>query len=384
MITSNQQNLSTLNWHTNIEAGTKIIIGRGAIQELPNALSGISAGKNILILTQNDFFNDAIKHLESQLEAQGKLIHVLKLPDGEDCKSIEQLTEIWNVLHKFKFARNDSLAAVGGGSLCDVAGFAASTYLRGINLVCVPTTLLSQVDAAIGGKTAINLRHGKNLAGTFYFARAVLVDVDTLASLPQRQFRSGLAEVIKCSLLEKTIAEETQYSPAGKPLFDVLKDTTAQLAWNHPALPDIIARCINMKLAVVAKDPLESDLRRCLNLGHSLGHALETASNFTLSHGEAVTIGMVFALHIAVARKQLSKENEAAVLTLIKAAGLPVAIPPEIQLEDIVEALFHDKKREGKSIKLVLPAGELGEVGFDEAYEMKDFEPLLRHFYLQQ
>jgi 3-dehydroquinate synthase len=369
-----------LNWHSSLEVNTRLIIGKGGLSKLTDLLSQIHAGKKVVLLKQPQIFIQEIERMKSALHAEGLSAHILEIPDGEDCKSVHCLLQIWNMLHELKFTRQDTIVAIGGGSLTDVAGFAAATYLRGINLVTIPTTLLAQVDAAIGGKTAINLHDGKNLAGSFYFARATIIDIDTLSTLPASQFISGLAEVIKYSLLEQTIAAESEYLPGPRPLIDVLGELTDNPTWDNVLLPGVIASCIKMKLSVVAKDPIEKNLRRCLNLGHTLGHALETAGDFTLSHGQAVAIGTAFAFRLAVSRKQISEKDEAKAIDLLNKVGLPTSVPAEISTETLLDPLFRDKKREGEAIRLVLPAGSLGQVDYQSLIKRQEIEEALSAF----
>lgn len=361
-------------WQASVGIQSQVYVGKCILGSLPDVLSEIHAGKQVLLIKPQGH------RLQSSLELSGWLVHTLEIPDGEDGKSVECLTKIWSLLYNLNFCRRDTIVVLGGGSVTDVAGFAAATYLRGLNLVLVPTTLLAQVDAAIGGKTGINFNSGKNLLGTFHFAKAVIVDTDTLSSLPRRQFISGLAEIIKCSIIEKTVAAETAYTAGPKPLFEVLWEAIENLAWDNTALPGIIAACIKMKLSVAANDPLESGLRRCLNLGHTLGHAVESTSNFKISHGEAVAIGMAFALHTAVSEGQYPKSDALKVLSLIRKAGLPATIPDHMPAADLLTALFHDKKREGDGITMVLPKEGPGCVDFSRLVEKPEIERHLSNF----
>ncbi len=369
-----------LNWRSSIGIETRVVIGQGTLNKLSDLLTQLHAGSKVLLLKQRGLFTEEIEQIKVDLHACGMSAHILEAPIGEDCKSVDYLTKIWDILHEMNFSRQDTLVAIGGGAISDVAGFAAATYLRGINLVTIPTTLLAQVDAAIGGKTAINFNNTKNMAGTFYFAKAIIVDINMLSTLPTDQFISGWAEVIKYGLLEKTIADESEYSPGPKPLLTIIEEMTEDLSWDNILLPGIIAACIKMKLAVVGKDPLESGLRRSLNLGHTLGHALEAASNFQLSHGQAVAIGMAFAFRLAVSRSQINKADEKKVIALIEKSGLPIQIPAGIKAETLIEAMFYDKKRDGEGIKMVLPQNTLGEVTYKDLIKRTEIENMLSVF----
>jgi len=305
----------------------------------------------------------------------------MEVPDGEAGKSIACLNDIWERLQALGFTRRDTILAVGGGALTDIGGFAAATYLRGINFIAVPTTVLAQVDAAIGGKTGINLKSGKNLAGAFYFASAIVVDTSLLATLSRRDFVSGLAEVIKYGMIEKTIANESEYTPGPKPLFPFLEECLDErFTYDHVALPGIITSCIKMKLSVVAKDPQENDLRRCLNLGHTLGHALEVASDFELSHGEAVAIGLVFATSVSIKRNKIDKEFLPRLTAVLERSGLPARAPASVSVEKIIAAMLHDKKRQAQAIKMVLPEAALGVVNYHADINVAEVEQLVADF----
>jgi len=369
-----------LNWRSSLEINTRIVIGRSALKKLPDLLSQIDAGDKILLVKPANVLVEETDRVIEALHDKSISVCLLEIQDGETCKSTDWLAKIWETLHDLEFSRQDTIVAIGGGAVTDIAGFAASTYLRGISLITIPTTLLAQVDAAIGGKTAINFQGGKNLIGNYYFAKIIIVDTDTLATLPSNQFISGLAEVIKYSFLEKTISSETDYLIGPKPLLSVLEDSIKNLSWDNDLLPGIIIACIKMKLAVVGKDPQELGLRRCLNLGHTLGHALESVTNFKLSHGEAVAIGMAFALHMAVARGQIGEADKHRALTLIEAVGLPTKMQEGISASMLVDILFRDKKREGEAIKMILPKNDLGLVEYKELIKREEIEQVLAQF----
>ncbi len=373
-----------LNWQSTLSIGTRVVVGIDAITKLTDILMQIDAGKNILLLHQSKLFAEQIDHIRNSLHAKDVSLHNLEISDGEECKSVNELIKIWGVLYELKFSRQDTIIAFGGGTVSDIGGFAASTYLRGINLVVIPTTLLAQVDAAIGGKTGINFNSGKNLIGNYCFAKAIIVDTNTLACLPKKQFVSGLAEIIKYSFLEKTIASETEYLQGPRSLLSILLDNAPDLSWDNELLSGIIIACIKMKLAIVATDPQEKALRRCLNLGHTLGHALESVSKFDLSHGEAVAIGMAFAFQMAVLRGQIGEADKHRALGLIEAAGLPTTIPKGLKVEALLDSMFLDKKREGEGIKMVLPRNDLGIVEYKELIKKSDIEITLAKFNRQE
>ncbi len=368
----------TISWNTQIDIRSRVDVGVGARRRLPAILGQIGAGRRVMMIAQPYMAAHWFSDLMSALTADEYQVSTLEVPDGEACKSTETLLRVWEDLQGRGFDRKDTVVALGGGAVSDLSGFVASTYLRGLNYVCVPTTLLAQVDAAIGGKTAINLPSGKNLAGTFYFPKAVLVDPEILSTLPRRHFVSGLAEMLKYALIEETVAENTVYDAGPKRLWDLMeKSLNGNFAYDNPALPGLVSSCIKMKLSVVAKDPQESGLRRCLNLGHTLGHAIESVSGYRLTHGEAVAVGLAFALRVSVLKKRMDKESMKKAEALMRKLGLPTEIPEELSREKIVEAMGFDKKRQGKSVKFVLPHTRLGLADFDVSIPLDELASLI-------
>lgn len=361
---------------------TRVVIGPGALETVPNILSQSDSGRRVLVLVQNSIAARwGTKIFEILTDAQYQTT-LMQLPDGEQCKQYENLLSVWQKLQELQFTRADAIVAVGGGAISDLAGFAASTYLRGVKLVLVATTLLAQVDAAIGGKTGINLPAGKNLAGTFYFPAGVVVDPLVLATLPQREIASGLGEIIKYAFMESTIIANTDYRGGPRLFFDVLEDLLSNSLGSYdaadPSLTGIIAACVKMKLAVVAKDPYEGRLRRCLNLGHTLGHAIEKASDYSLTHGECVAIGLVFACKLSQARGTFDDSDVQRLLKILNHAGLPSTVPAQYSSEQLAHAMSFDKKKTGEHIKFVLPIKPLGVVDLDAALKVEEIEELLR------
>lgn len=363
----------TMLWQASNESRTRFDIGVGSFAKTQSVLGQIKAGKRVMLISQRSITDHWLPDIEEVFDTSKVEVVDINVPEGEECKSVDWLLKIWRRMQEHKFDRHDTIVAVGGGAVTDLAGFAAATYLRGINLILVPTTLLAQVDAAIGGKTGINLPAGKNLAGSFYFPQATLIDPQFLATLTKEQFASGMAEIIKYGLLETTIAKETEYKPGPTPLLDILETNMEEILQadqdKSELLAGIITSSVRMKLAVVGKDSKEGGLRRCLNLGHTLGHGLEKAMNYSLPHGNAVAIGMVFACEIAVREKLLDRQSAERVTKILQKAQLPTEIPVDIDKQVIVEAMAQDKKREGGAIKFVLPKGKLGTV--DYSHEVK-------------
>ncbi len=368
----------TMLWNTSLEIKTRVAVGIGARQKLSSILAQIGSGKRVLVLCQPSTAVHWLRDLISTLPAEDYQVTTLEVPDGESCKTTDWLVRIWEHLQERKFDRRDTVVALGGGSVTDLAGFAASTYLRGLNLVLVPTSLLGQVDAAIGGKTAINLPAGKNLAGTFFFPKAVLADQEILSTLPESQFKSGVGEILKYAMIEDTVAKNTDYDLGPKHLLDVLETSLGTaLDYDDPGLSGIISSCIKMKLFVVSKDPHEAGLRRILNLGHTVGHAIETLTDYKVTHGEAVGIGLYSDTKLSVKQKRIGKDAQDRVEELLAKAGLSINLPTGVTKEKLANAMLHDKKRDGQSIKLVLPQSKLGQVDYEVSVPLTELSKTL-------
>ncbi len=271
-------------------------------------------------------------------------------PDGEAAKTISTLEKICRRLAVARLDRRGTIVAVGGGVVGDVAGFAAATYLRGVRLVHIPTTLVAQVDSAIGGKTGVNLPEGKNLVGAFYQPALVVVDPAVLRSLPARQFRSGIDEVVKYAIL------------GDRHLFEFLENRLAEiLRQESSALDWILPRCIALKAQIVSQDERESGPREALNLGHTFGHALESLTRYRrFLHGEAVGWGLIAAARLAEAIEWLDAEEAARIEALVRAAG-PLKPVPRIAPSKWIAAMRGDKKTRGGRLRFILPR-QIGEV----------------------
>jgi 3-dehydroquinate synthase len=323
-----------------------IHIGSGLLQN-KQPLSSFCEGENVLIVTNQlvaPLYLDKVKNT-----IVGKTVYHLLIDDGEVNKSRESLFKIIDFLVENNFRRNDTLIALGGGVIGDLAGFAAASYQRGMNLVQVPTTLLSQVDSSVGGKTAINHQQGKNLIGAFYQPSAVIIDVDTLDSLPKREYLSGFGEIVKYALLgEKQIAEILQNNVVS------LKER------NKPLLEELIFLSCQMKASIVARDEKEKGERALLNLGHTFAHAIETLTDYKrFLHGEAVSIGILMALSISAKKSLINSQVVKQYHQLIFELGLPVAAGIKLASKDFVAAMRKDKKNQSGAIRLVLatPSG---------------------------
>lgn len=276
---------------------------------------------------------------------------IVEVPSGEEYKSLTEFAKLHNQLINYRMNRASTLLALGGGAIGDLAGFVAATYMRGIAWVQVPTTLLAQVDASVGGKTAVNHPKGKNLIGAFHQPKFVLIDVKTLVTLPAREIRSGLVEIIKYGMIMDA------------PLFNQIEENLeAILDLDESILIDIIARSCTDKAYVVGKDEKESGLREILNYGHTFGHALEALTDYdTYRHGEAVAIGMNCAARLAVNSGMLDSTDWERQKNLLQHVGLPVNFTSEIDPRKFIEKMYLDKKAKGGKLRLILPT-RIGEV----------------------
>ena len=288
--------------------------------------------------------------LMASLEKNGIKAELLTFPRGEASKNLQQFAELSSRLAQLGLDRKSGLIALGGGVTGDLTGFLAATYMRGIPFVQVPTTLLSQVDSSVGGKTGVDIPEGKNLVGAFYQPKAVYIDTAVLITLPKEELLGGIAEVIKYGVIRD---------------FDFYcfleKNIDAILELNPPIIQKMVRICCQTKADVVEADEREADLRRILNFGHTIGHAVEAASNFSLIHGHAVAIGMVAALRLAVSSGLCKRKEAGRVATLIHAFGLPTEIPEELDRDKIKSYIKTDKKTVGGSVFYVLPT-TIGEV----------------------
>jgi 3-dehydroquinate synthase len=320
-------------------------VGGGIIAQLGKLArdAGLAPGRCAVVTDENVAPHYAAS-VNGALSAAGFSAALITVPAGEASKSLAQLGALYDRMTGAQLDRSSIVFALGGGVVCDLAGFAAATFLRGIALVQVPTSLIAQVDASLGGKTAINHPRAKNLIGAFYQPRLIVVDVATLKTLPEREFREGLAEIIKYG----AIMDEPMLS-------DLDRVLEALFARDLAALENVIERSLRHKAAIVSADERESNLRRILNFGHTVGHALEASAGYgRFLHGEAVAIGMVAALNLSCSHAGLAKTDAERVARLIERAGLPTAMPSGWRGDEFTTALGLDKKRAGDAIDFVL------------------------------
>ena len=307
-----------------------IKIGAGLLSTLGKEVQKLGKAVKVAIVSDSNVFPLYGDSAWSSLKNAGFSVYSFVFPAGEESKCFCTYMELLNFLAAQKLTRSDMIVALGGGVVGDLAGFAAATYLRGIRFVQIPTTLLAAVDSSVGGKTAIDLPAGKNLVGAFCQPSLVLCDTDTLKTLPEDIFRDGCAEVIKYGILYDA------------PFFDYL--VQAGPDFNRE---EVIARCVELKRDVVMEDEFDTGARMKLNLGHTIGHGVEARSNFSLSHGKSVAIGMAI-----VARASTCPDTER-IVAVLEAFGLPTTA--DYSAEDILQYTLSDKKRSGGTINLIIP-----------------------------
>jgi 3-dehydroquinate synthase len=327
-----------------------IYIEPGLLSQLHRFIIKLPIGKQIAIITNPTVGNLYAETVRANLCSAGFQPLIFAIPDGESYKNLDVVRDLYSRLLDHGFDRNSAVIALGGGVIGDLAGFVAATYLRGISFIQIPTTLLAQVDSSVGGKVGVNLLEGKNLVGSFYQPILVLIDPTVLTTLPHREIKAGLAEVIKYGVI---------YDAA---FFGWLEDNISQiLNLELNCLVEIIARSCTIKARVVELDETERGLRTILNFGHTIGHALETLTGYErYQHGEAVAIGMVAAGKLAQSLSLFNATGLNRLIELIKAAGLPTTIP-HLAISKFLDTIYRDKKITAHNIRMVLPQ-QLGQV----------------------
>lgn len=327
-----------------------IHIGAGILSTLGWEAKKLEKVETVCIVSESTVFPIYGKQAANSLQSAGFKVVSFVFPAGEASKNGSVFLDLLNFLAENRLTRSDLIVALGGGVVGDLAGFAAASFLRGIRFIQVPTTLLAAVDSSVGGKTAIDLPAGKNLAGAFYQPSLVLCDTDTLSSLEPEIFRDGCAEVIKYGVL---------YDPA---LFAHLAEKG--LAFHRE---EVITRCVELKRDVVTLDEFDTGERMKLNLGHTLAHGIEAKSNFSVSHGKAVAIGMAVISRAAVKMGMLDAAVCQQIIQVLETFGLPTST--EFEAEDLYAYTLSDKKRSGGTVKLIVPKAlgqcEIVPVGVD-------------------
>lgn len=341
------------------ERSYEIIIGRGNLHLIGERLLRFSLGQKIGIVTNPVVLELYGEKVSNSLKKEGFDPYLIVIPDGEIYKDYFWAYNILTKMLEFGFDRYSSLIALGGGVIGDITGFVASVYMRGIAYIQVPTTLLSQVDSSVGGKTAVNHPLGKNMIGTFWQPNLVWIDVETLDSLPEREFISGLSEIIKYGIIWD------------KEFFDFLVENREKiLKKDKEILISIIKKSCEIKAEIVSRDERESFLRSILNYGHTIGHTIETLTGYsTYLHGEAVAIGMVTEAKISNILGFLNKESFLKIKETIKNFGLPVQMPSIFDSSMVIKTILLDKKNIEGKIRIVIPE-EIGKMKIN--FEIKE------------
>jgi 3-dehydroquinate synthase len=319
-----------------------VVVGRGLLGELPGRLG--ERVQRVLVIHPRALrlTGDTVR---DELAAAGFTALTAEIPDAEEGKHIQVAAFCWQVLGQNDFTRSDAIVAVGGGAVTDLAGFVAATWLRGVKVIHMPTSLLGMVDAAVGGKTGINTAEGKNLVGAFHPPAAVLADLDTLDTLPKNEIISGMAEVIKCGFI------------ADPAILDLVENNTeAVVDPRSEAIRELIERAIAVKAKVVSEDLKESGLREILNYGHTLGHAIELVERYSWRHGAAVSVGMMFAAELARSVGRLSDADADRHRSILDSLGLPVTYRKD-RWQGLLDGMRRDKKSRGDLLRFVVLDG---------------------------
>jgi len=318
-----------------------VIIGTGLL----GALQRILEGRHKVAILHQPALSQTADAIRNTLSDKGIDAHRIEIPDAEKGKDLPVVGFIWEVLGRIGIGRKDAVVSLGGGAATDVAGFAAATWLRGVDIVHVPTTLLGMVDAAVGGKTGINTDAGKNLVGTFYEPDAIFVDLATLETLPRNELIAGMAEIVKGGFIaDPVILDLIEADPA------LALDPTGDV------LAELIRRKIQIKADVVTADLRESSLREILNYGHTLGHAIERRERYRWRHGAAISVGLVFAAELARLAGRLDDETADRHKRVLELLGLPTSYDPDA-LPQLMEGMKVDKKNKAGVLRFVVLDG---------------------------
>jgi len=336
------------------ERSYRILIQHGLIAEAGETIFSCANGKHAVIITNTTVGPLYLQAVKKSLEDALFQVESIEVPDGEEYKTLSCLEQIYDRLLSCDLDRTSPIIALGGGVIGDMAGFAAATFLRGVPLVQIPTTLLSQVDSSVGGKTGVNLPRGKNMVGTFYQPRIVLIDPAVLKTLDIRELRTGMAEVIKYSVIRD------------RDFFNFLQDSIAgAYSLDAVVISRIIKTCCTIKAAITGQDERESGIRAILNFGHTIGHAVETLTGYSrFRHGEAIAMGMAAAARLSAAWGYCTQDTCLDLITLLQAAGLPVELP-DLERDSFLAAIGKDKKRAHGALRMVLMKS-IGEVFVEE------------------
>lgn len=349
----------------------RIAIENNILTNAGKFISKMPVQKKATVITNTKVASLYLPTLVQSLIKESFIVHQIVIPDGEKYKNLTQIKKIFDYLFTLNLDRNSPIIALGGGVVGDIAGFAASTFMRGIPCIQIPTTLLAQVDSSVGGKTGVNMPGGKNLIGTFYQPALVIIDPHVLGTLNLREIKTGMAEVIKYAIIHNKDFYDF--------LFAHLKNA---LELETDTISHIIKICCTIKAAITAEDETEKGIRSILNFGHTLGHAIETLTNYRkYTHGEAVAIGMSAAAKLSYEWKYCPEEECKKVESLIKLSGLPTALPA-FSSSEYMNIIMKDKKKSGEKIKLVLMK-KIGKVCIEDIPYGKLLKTLRCKFYIK-
>jgi len=329
-----------------------IIIGENLLDKIGSAAKKHTKAAKLLLVSNTTVFSLYGKQVIFSLKKEDFDVETIILPDGEKFKNIDSLETIWQKAIEYKLERKDAILALGGGVIGDMAGFAAATYLRGIDFIQIPTTLLAQVDSSVGGKVAVNHKLGKNLIGNFYQPNLVLADTTALKTLSEEELKVGLAEVLKYAFIENSCTA----SPTEKSFIEYLKENKAAIfTYNDEVLQEVVKYCCELKATVVNKDEKESGMRAYLNFGHTIGHAIEKCCGYnSINHGQAISIGMRGVLYISKKKNLIDENYYKKCIALLDLYGLNYKIPQSMPVEEIYLAMFNDKKVLSGKVRFVL------------------------------
>ena len=349
------------------ERSYDISIGSNILEGIGDNVKLFGLSPKIAIVSNPTVFSLYGEYLSASVKKAGFDLLTVTIPDGEEYKDLFWVQHIYDELLKHKLDRSSALIALGGGVIGDITGFAASTYMRGISCIQVPTTLLAQVDSSVGGKTGVNHKLGKNMIGTFWQPRLVWIDIATLKTLLRRELLAGLAEVIKYGIIYD------------EKLFEFLEVNREKiLNLNSNALTFIIKRSCEIKADVVSKDERESGLRSILNYGHTIGHAIETVTGYTrFLHGEAVAIGMCLEARLSQMINLIDKDQVSKIKAIVDSYGLPSEMPADIDMNSILSSMQLDKKAVAGELKFILPE-KIGRVRMYKGATEKSIRESLR------
>jgi 3-dehydroquinate synthase len=326
------------------DASYDILIGSGLVRQLPALLERVAPAAAYAIISDSHVAKLYGESLAKQVSAAGFQAELFTFPAGEWNKTRDTWASLSDRMLSARFGRDCAVVALGGGVVGDVAGFVAATYLRGVPLVQIPTSLLAMIDSSIGGKTGVDVAAGKNLLGAFHQPRVVVVDLDLLATLAPVQLAAGLAEAVKHGVI------------ADADYFGFLeREQAAILSQDRAALEHVVRRSVEIKADIVGQDELEQGRRAVLNFGHTIGHAIESTSRYEVLHGEAVAIGMVYESRLAESLGIAAAGTERRISGLLEQLRLPVARPDGTSVDDLIEAMRADKKVRSGAFRLALP-----------------------------